>query len=113
MSSYRHDSFSTYQTQNGALHPSSSQSGPGNVVYGMYSNPNGPSSNGSTVPSMVMMYPYDHNTGFGSHTESVEFGSVGQVGLSGVSEQSARVPFEEHRLYGSSPDRPSSPHHQR
>ncbi|XP_024987416.1 uncharacterized protein LOC112522493 isoform X3 [Cynara cardunculus var. scolymus] len=129
MSSYRHDSFPTYQSQNGSLHPSaSSQSGQANVAYGMYplpaSNPGGPSSNGSTVPNMVMVYPYEHNTGFTSHTEQLEFGSLGPVGVSGMNEQSQpsdgsrpRDTLEEHRLYGtsvqrSSPDRPSSPRHQ-
>ncbi|KAK1412205.1 hypothetical protein QVD17_33252 [Tagetes erecta] len=98
--SHRHESFSTYQTQNGSLHLGSSQSGPANMGYGVYTNPSGPSSNGSTVPPMVMVYPYEHNTGFASQTEPHQ--------------------FEEHqRLYGgsarqrSSPDRPSSPRHQR
>ncbi|XP_071705577.1 uncharacterized protein [Rutidosis leptorrhynchoides] len=124
--SYRHDSYATYQSQNGSLHhpSSSSQTGQANVAYGMYSNPGGPSSNGST---MMMMYPYDHNTGFTSHNEQqVEFGSLGQVGFSSVNEQQqqaqynegnrTRGPFEEHGLYtrSSPPDRPSSSsHHQR
>ncbi|KAI3498226.1 hypothetical protein L1887_33996 [Cichorium endivia] len=88
--SYRHES---YQTQNGP--------GSGNVGYGMYSNPGGPSGNGS---GMVMVYPYEHNTGFGSHSEQLEFGSLGPVGFPGVNEQSQ---------IRSSPDQPSSPHHQR
>ncbi|PWA64690.1 Nucleotidyl transferase domain-containing protein [Artemisia annua] len=113
-----------YQAQNG-LHSVPSQSGPAGVAYGMYANPGGLSSNGSNGPSMVMMYPVEHNPGFASHNEQFEFGSLGPVGLSGVNEQSqvndgsrARGTYEEHRLYGapiqrSSPDRPSSPHHQR
>ncbi|KAL7604813.1 hypothetical protein Lser_V15G15725 [Lactuca serriola] len=124
-SSYRHDSFATYQTQNGPLHGNSSHG------IGMYQNPS--SANGSNAPSMVMVYPYDNNnTGYGSHSEQLEFGSIGPVGFSGVNEQQSqpqineggrerRGAFEENRLYGaslqqqqrSSPDRPSSPHHQR
>ncbi|KAI3818515.1 hypothetical protein L1987_12324 [Smallanthus sonchifolius] len=118
--SYRHDSFSTYQSKNGSLHPSSNQSGPANMAYGMYSNPGGPSSNGSAI------YPYEHSMGFASHTEPLQFGSLGQAGFSGVNGPArlndgsrARGAFEEHRFSGasvrqrSSPDRPSSPHHQR
>ncbi|KAJ9563391.1 hypothetical protein OSB04_008551 [Centaurea solstitialis] len=127
MSSYRQDSFPTYQSQNGSLHPTTS--GQPNVAYGMYplpaSNPGGPSSNGSTVPNMMMVYPYEHNTGYASHTEPLEFGSLGPVGVSGINEQPQisegsrpRDMLEEHRLYGTSvqrasPDRPSSPRHQR
>ncbi|KAI3731860.1 hypothetical protein L1987_63052 [Smallanthus sonchifolius] len=118
--SYRHDSFSTYQSQNGSLHPSSNQSGPANMAYGMYSNPGGPSSNGSTI------YQHEHSTGFASHTEPLQFGSLGQAGFSGVNGPArlndgsrARGAFEEHRFSGasvrqrSSPDQPSSPHRQR
>ncbi|CAI9279065.1 unnamed protein product [Lactuca saligna] len=68
-SSYRHDTFATYQTQNGPLHGSSSHG------IGMYQNPS--SANGSSVPSMVMVYPYEHNNmGYGSHSEQLEFGSI-------------------------------------
>ncbi|KAF5811511.1 putative polynucleotide adenylyltransferase [Helianthus annuus] len=109
--SHRHDSFSTYQTQNGLLHPGSSQSGgSGNVGYGMYPLPGVPS-NGSNGPGVVMMYPCDQN-------EQLEFGSMGPVGSSTVNEQSprgegnrSRGMQEEHRLY--SPDQPLSPRHQR
>ncbi|KAD7117005.1 hypothetical protein E3N88_04273 [Mikania micrantha] len=121
--SYRHDHFSTYETQNGSSHPSSSQTSAAN----MYSNTGGPSSNGSTVPSMVMVYPYEHSTSFASHTEPLQFGSLGTAGcFSGVNrpalsnnEGRDRGTFEQHRLYGgsvrqrSSPDRASSPCQQR
>ncbi|KAI3731859.1 hypothetical protein L1987_63051 [Smallanthus sonchifolius] len=96
------------------------QSGPANMGYGMYSNPGGPSSNGSTI------YPYEHSTGFASHTEPLQFGSLAQAGFSGVNGPArlndgshARGAFEEHRFPGasvrqrSSPDRPSSSYHQR
>ncbi|KAK1412206.1 hypothetical protein QVD17_33253 [Tagetes erecta] len=125
--SHRHDSFSTYQTQNGSLHPGASQSGPANMGYGVYTHPGGPSSNGSSVPPMVMVYPYEHNTGFSSNTEPLQFGSLGPTGFSGMNGPArlndgshGRGAFEEHqRFYGgsarqrSSPDRPSSPRHQR
>ncbi|KAL4586140.1 hypothetical protein LXL04_010772 [Taraxacum kok-saghyz] len=100
--SYRHDSYSTYQTQ--TQHGGSSQ---GNVgAYGMYQNPVG---NGS---SMVMVYPYDHNnhnsnsnTGFGSHnSEQLEFGTLGPVG---VNEQQSQISDGGGRV-----NQPSSPRHQ-
>ncbi|XP_024992599.1 uncharacterized protein LOC112526521 isoform X1 [Cynara cardunculus var. scolymus] len=129
MGSHRHDSFSTYQSQNGPSHPSSSQSGPANVTYGMYplpgSNLSGVPSNGSNGPAVVMVYPFEQNAGFSSHSEQLEFGSFGPAGFAGMNEQSPRAEgsltrgtLEEHRLYGASvqrasPDQPSSPHHQR
>ncbi|KAI7732956.1 hypothetical protein M8C21_004242 [Ambrosia artemisiifolia] len=110
MNSHRHDSFSTYQTQNGLLHPGSSQGGPANVAYGMYPL-QGVSSNGSSGPGVTMMYPFDQN-------EQLDFGSTGSMGSSAVNEQSprgegshSRGMLEDHRLY--SPDQPSSPRHQR
>ncbi|XP_059301561.1 uncharacterized protein LOC132053510 isoform X2 [Lycium ferocissimum] len=109
--SWRHDSFPSYQSQNGPLHAnSSSPSGvPPNMVYGMYPvNPNAASSNGHPV---VMFDPFDQNG------EQLEFGSMGQVG---VNEQAQtgdgsrlKGAFEEQRFQRSSPDRPSSPHYQR
>ena len=128
-SSYRHDSAALYQSQNGPLRSNSSQSGPPTVAYGMYPlpvmNPNGMSSNGPTAPSVVMLYPFDHNASYGSHAEQLEFGSLGPVGFSSVNEQpqtsegsQSRGAFEEQRFHGgsmqrSSPDQPSSPHFQR
>ncbi|KAL1830339.1 hypothetical protein ACET3Z_008751 [Daucus carota] len=126
--SYRHDTFSSYQTQNGPFYTNSPQAGLPNVTYGMYSvpavNPNGSglSSNGPTGQSLVMLYPYDHNPNYGPAAEQVEFGSLGQVGFSGMNEQYSSEAsreaeaFDEHRLQGrsahySSPDQPSSPHH--
>uniref|UniRef100_A0A5B6Z4I3 Uncharacterized protein n=1 Tax=Davidia involucrata TaxID=16924 RepID=A0A5B6Z4I3_DAVIN len=128
-SSYRHDSFPSYESQNGPLRSNSSQSGPPSVAYGMYPlpamNSNGMSSNGPTVPSVVMLYPFDRNASYGLHSEQLEFGSLGPVSSSGINEQSqvsegsqARGAFEEHRYHGgsmqrSSQDQPSSPHLQR
>ncbi|KAJ0739977.1 putative polynucleotide adenylyltransferase [Helianthus annuus] len=116
MNLHRHESFSTYQTQNGPLHPGSSQSGPANVAYGMYPLPGVPP-NGSDGP-VVMMYPFEQNPGFASQNEPVDVGSTGPAGFSGVNDQSPRGDgsryrgvVEEQRLY--SPDQPSSPHHQR
>jgi hypothetical protein len=127
---HRHDSFPSYQSQNGPIRSSTTQSGSTNVAYGMYSlpgmNPSGVSSNGPTMPSLVMLYPYDHNAGYGPPpAEQLEFGSLGPVGFSGLNEVSqfnegSRMGgvFEEQRFHGgstqrSSPDQPSSPHIQR
>ncbi|KAL0397993.1 UNVERIFIED_CONTAM: hypothetical protein Scaly_0247700 [Sesamum calycinum] len=125
--SYRHDSLPSFRSQNGQLHSNSSQNGPQSVAYSMYplaaTNHNGVS-NGPSVPPVMMLYPFDHNATYGSRNEQLEFGSLGPVGFSGINDQSqlndgirARA-FEEHRLHGSSghrssPDQPSSPHHQR
>ncbi|XP_054780559.1 uncharacterized protein LOC129288161 [Prosopis cineraria] len=122
--SHRHDSSMSYHTQNGPVRSNSSQNSSSNVAYGMYSlpgmNPSGVSSNGPTMPSVVMLYPYDHNTGYSSPAEHVEFGSFGPMGFSGVHELSLNDgsrsggAFEEQRFHGgsaqrSSPDQPSSP----
>ncbi|XP_031112614.1 uncharacterized protein LOC116016477 isoform X2 [Ipomoea triloba] len=121
--SYRNGSFNSYPSQNGPMHANSNQiSGP-NVTYGMYPltsmNPMGASSNG---PPVVMIYPFDHNAGYGSHGEQLEFGSLGPVGISGTNEQALlseggrpRGGFEQRRFHGqrSSPDQPSSPRHPR
>ncbi|KAI4355215.1 hypothetical protein L6164_004008 [Bauhinia variegata] len=127
--SHRHDSFISHQTQNAPVRSNSSQSGPANVTYSMYPlpgmNPGGVSSNGPTIPSVVMFYPYDHSTGYSSPVEQLEFGSLGPMGFSGVNELSqlnegsrSGGTFEEHRFHGgstqrSSPDQPSSPHRPR
>ncbi|CAL8123638.1 unnamed protein product [Prunus armeniaca] len=128
-SSHRQDSFPSYQSQNGPIRSNTTQSGSTNVAYGMYPlpamNPSGVSSNGPSIPSVVMLYPYDHNTGYGPPAEQLEFGSLGPVGFSGLNEVSQlnegnRMSgvFEEQRFHGgsaqrSSPDQPSSPHLQR
>lgn len=125
--SYRHNSNLSYPSQNGPLRSNSSQNGPQNVAYSMYPftavNQNGVS-NGPAGPPIMMLYPFDHNATYGSHSEQFEFGSVGPIGFPGINEHShlndgprARA-FEDHRLHGStthhsSPDQPSSPHHQR
>lgn len=122
-SSHRHDSFPSHQSQNGPVHSNSTQSSPANVTYMPYPlpamNPSGVSSNGATMPPLVMVYPYDHNAGYGSHAEQLEFGSLGPVGFSGVNEVSqlndgsrSSGAFEIHGVPGqqSSPDQPSSPH---
>lgn len=51
-------------------------------------NPSGVSSNGPSIPPVVMLYPYDHNSAYASPTEQLEFGSLGPVGFSGVNEVS-------------------------
>lgn len=124
-SSHRHDSFIPHQ--NGPVRGNSSQNSHANVAYGMYSipgmNPSGVSSNGPTMPSLVMLYPYDHNTGYSSPAEQLEFGSMGPMGFSSTTEltqpnegsRSGNSTLEEQRFHGvpaqrSSPDQPSSPH---
>ncbi|XP_054783579.1 uncharacterized protein LOC129290712 isoform X2 [Prosopis cineraria] len=89
--SHRHDSFISYQTQNGPMRSNSAQNGPANLAYGIYSSP-----------------------------EQLEFGSLGSMGFSGVNElsqlnegsRSGRA-YEEQRFHSSSaqrsPDQPSSP----
>ncbi|KAK7258515.1 hypothetical protein RIF29_24094 [Crotalaria pallida] len=85
-------------------------------------NSSGVSSNGPTMPSIVMLYPYDHNADYSSPAEQVEFGSLRPTGFLGVHELSqlnegsqSGLAFEEQRFHGgsaqhSSPDQPSSPH---
>ncbi|XP_042505663.1 uncharacterized protein LOC122082266 [Macadamia integrifolia] len=123
--SYRHDPYPSYQSQNGPFDSSSSlHSGSNNVAYGMYPlpslNSNGITPTGPAVPSVVMLYSYDHNRGFGSPAEQLEFGSLGPVHFSGVNDVShlgdggpARSVYEQQRFQGgsarSSPDQPSSP----
>ncbi|PON51335.1 nucleotidyltransferase [Parasponia andersonii] len=127
--SHRHDSFPAYQSQNGPIRSNVTQSASANVPYGMYPlpamNPGGMSSNGPNMPSVVMLYSYDHNTGYGTPAEQLEFGSLGPMGFPSVNEVSqlnegsgVSGAFEEHRFHSSaaqqsSPDQPSSPHLQR
>lgn len=123
----RHEPLSSYQSQNGPVHPIPSQSSSATqMAYGMYQlpgmNPSGITSNGQSVPSVVMLYPYDHNSGYVSPSEHLEFGSLGPVGFIGMNDSSqpaemtqSRVPFVDQRHHGSStqhssPDQPSSPH---
>ncbi|OWM68659.1 uncharacterized protein LOC116196331 [Punica granatum] len=133
-SSYRQNSFSSsYHSQNGPIHSSAAtQGGPSNLAqYGMYPlpamNPNAVSSNGATLPPVVMFYPYDHYHGTGYSgspvAEQLEFGSLGEVDFQGVndmlqltegSHRSSGPPLEEQMFHGSpapqsSPDQPSSP----
>ncbi|BAT98079.1 uncharacterized protein HKW66_Vig0169930 [Vigna angularis] len=121
-SSHRHDTFIPHQ--NGPVRSNSSQSNSSNVTYGMYPipamNPSGVSSNGP-MQSVVMFYPFDHNSGFVPE-EQLEFGTLGPMGFSGVNEPSqanegsqSSGAHEEQRFRGghtqrSSPDQPSSPH---
>ncbi|XP_010266483.1 PREDICTED: uncharacterized protein LOC104603986 isoform X2 [Nelumbo nucifera] len=127
--SYRHDSF-PYQSQNGLFSSSNSMhSGSANVAYSMYPlppmNPNGVSPTGPAIPSVVMLYSYDHTSNYSSPAEQLEFGSLGPVHFSGTSEVSqlseggpARTVYEQQRFQvsspaRSSPDQPSSPQLQR
>lgn len=127
--SHRHDTFPAFQSQNGPVRSNSTQAAPASVAYGMYQlpamNPSGVSSNGPTIPSVVMLYPYEHNAAYGSPAEQLEFGSLGPVDFSGINEvpqlnegnNRSSGTYEEQRLHGttaqrSSPDQ-SSPHVQR
>ncbi|KAK9015313.1 hypothetical protein V6N11_006425 [Hibiscus sabdariffa] len=124
--SHTHDSFTSYQPWNGPVRPNPSQNSSASMPYGMYPisamNSNGVSSNGpSAIPSVVMLYPYDHNSSYGNPSEQLEFGSFGLMGLSCMNEvsqpsdgSSSGGVYDEQRLHGtsaqrSSPDRPSSP----
>ncbi|XP_041001969.1 uncharacterized protein LOC121247639 isoform X4 [Juglans microcarpa x Juglans regia] len=120
---HSHDSFPSYHSQNGSVCSNSMRTGPANVAYGMHPipsmNSSGVLSNGPTIPPLVMLYPYDHSTGYGSHAGQLEFGSLGPVGFSAVNEVSqlnegsqCSGGFEIHGVSAqrSSPDEPSSPH---
>ncbi|XP_043724351.1 uncharacterized protein LOC122671279 isoform X2 [Telopea speciosissima] len=119
--SYRHDSYPSYQSQNGPFNSSSSlHSGSNNVAYGMYPLPSVNSNGVTPTGPVVMLYSYDHNSGYGSPAEQLEFGSLGPVHFSGVNDAShlgeggsARSVYEQQRFRGSparsSPDQPSSP----
>ncbi|OVA01945.1 Nucleotidyl transferase domain [Macleaya cordata] len=129
--SYRHESFPSYQSQTGPFGSSNStHNGSTNVAYGMYPLPavgsNGGAPTGPSVPSVVMLYSYgDHNVGYGSPADQLEFGSLGPVHFSGMNEVSrlgeggsTRGVYEQQRFRGvsparSSPDQPSSPQLQR
>ncbi|KAJ8900544.1 hypothetical protein K2173_025321 [Erythroxylum novogranatense] len=120
--SHRHGAFHSHQSQNGPLRPNSTQSSSTNVAYGMYPiqsiNPGGVSTNGPTIPSVVMLYPYDHNSGYSSAADQLEFGSLGPLGFPASHFNEANRSssgFEDQRFHGnaaqrSSPDQPSSPH---
>lgn len=97
--SYRHDNIrrGSNQVQHAPFAPGNSSINTGNAMphgsggmpYGVYplqtmnTNGNVPSipGNGPAVPSVVMLYPYDHNMGFAP--EPLEFGSLGPVQLGG------------------------------
>ncbi|XP_068642549.1 uncharacterized protein [Aristolochia californica] len=134
--SYRHDQslYNSYQAQSGPLNPANSVHGSANMAYGMYQVPtmssNGIAPSGSTVPSVVMLYSYDHNVGsYAPPQEQLEFGSLGPLQFSGANDElrlgdvgPARTVFEPRRgtYHGdedsptrSSPDQPSSPQLQR
>ncbi|KAE9593561.1 putative polynucleotide adenylyltransferase [Lupinus albus] len=123
--SHTNDSIISHQNENSPVHLNSMQDRPANVAYGMYSLPSmnygGLSSDGPTIPSVVMLYPYDHNADYSSPTEQLEFGSLGSpMGFSGVHElnegsHSGRALKERRFHHGGSsqqpsPDQPSSPH---
>lgn len=145
--SYRHDNLrrGSYQVQHAPFTSGNSSintgnlrpHGSGGMPYGVYplpamnTNGNVPSipGNGPAVPSVVMLYPYDHNMGF--TPEQLEFGSFGPVQLGGSQEgrlndgatrlNDGRYYEQKHNSYqtnsspGHSPsDQPSSPkQHQR
>lgn len=87
-------------------------------------NHNPLTSNGPNTPSLVMLYPYDHNPNYSPTAEQLGFGSLSQVGFPVMNEQYSsegskeKEALDEFRLHGrsahhSSPDQPSSPHHYR
>ncbi|KAF9617850.1 hypothetical protein IFM89_039032 [Coptis chinensis] len=127
--SFRHESLSAYHTQNGPFSSSnSSNTDSSNGVCGLYPyqmlNSNGMPPTGPGVPSVVMLYSYDQNVGYGLSGEQVEFGSLGPVQMSGVNEtppngedSPGRGVYEQQMFRGgsaiSSPDQPCSPQFQR
>ncbi|KAE8660503.1 hypothetical protein F3Y22_tig00116951pilonHSYRG00291 [Hibiscus syriacus] len=127
--SHRHDSYSSHQSHNGSVYSNSSQGTSADMPYGMYPLPamnhSGVSSNGPTIPSVVMLYPYEHNSGYGSPDEQLDFGSLGPVAFSGMNKEvpqpsdgsSSSGLFDKQRFHGTSAqqslDQPSSSHLQR
>ncbi|XP_011625756.1 uncharacterized protein LOC18440727 isoform X1 [Amborella trichopoda] len=113
---FRQDSFaSSFQANNVHFAPAQN-SGP--MAYGMYPiNTNGVGPAGPTIPSVVMLYPYDQNVGY-VPPDQLEFGSLGPVHFSTVNEAS-HLGDQQHGTYQggspvpSSPDQPSSPQIQR
>ena len=90
-------------------------------------NPGAVTSNGPSMPSIVMFYPLDHNGGYGSPAEQLEFGSLGPVGSANLNDVSPQMneggrmsrAFEDQRFHSSSNqqrtplEEPPSPHLQR
>ncbi|KAL5572088.1 hypothetical protein UlMin_021685 [Ulmus minor] len=124
--SHRHDSFPSYQSQNGPIRSNTTHGASTNVAYGMYPmpgmNPGGVSSNGPSMPYVVMFNPYENNTGYGSQAEQLEFGSLGPMGYSNANEvaqvsEGGRISgvLEEQRFHASSaqelPDQPPPSSH--
>lgn len=121
--SYRHEQFAPHQAQNLSFRPSNLPNDSPNLPYGVYPLPGG-SSNGaaSTVPSVMMLYPYDQGVSYGPPAESsLEFGSFGPVNLSNNEGARPNDGNPMSRMYDqrhgtnrsgsprSSPDQPSSP----
>ncbi|KAF6137471.1 hypothetical protein GIB67_016664 [Kingdonia uniflora] len=90
--------ISTYQVTQPKLHRQfhilrvGFQNGPfgsSNMPYGMYS----PNSNGVATmrPSVLMLYPYDHNVTYGSNAEHLEFGFLGPLYLSGMNDDDSQL----------------------
>ncbi|KAK9749501.1 hypothetical protein RND81_02G130100 [Saponaria officinalis] len=109
---YRHQP-PPHQAHSGPIRPSSSA----NMAYGMHPlpgmNPGEVMSNGPTMQSVVMLYPYGQSQSQNSG-EQLEFGSLGPV----ADAVQLRVTYEDQRYHRSSsqmssPDQPSSPHFQR
>lgn len=127
--SFRPDTVHSNHSQNGPISSSnSSRHGSKNVAYGMYPlpvmNPNGVAPSATTVPSVVMFYPYEQNMGCDSPAEQqLKFGSIGPMHFSNLNElvhlgeSSSRDAKEQRNIPvdsgHSSPDLPSSPIHQR
>ncbi|KAK1399458.1 hypothetical protein POM88_009321 [Heracleum sosnowskyi] len=99
-----------------------------NVPYGMYPvpviNPNGAAPSGTTVPSVVMLYPYDQNMGSDSPSErQLKFGSIAPMHFSNLKDaaqlgRNSSMDTRQQRNFPvgsghSSPDLPSSPMHRR
>ncbi|XP_049931820.1 uncharacterized protein LOC116248290 isoform X2 [Nymphaea colorata] len=128
--SYRHEAFTAIRTQNGPSTSTDPVHGTGNIAYSMYplqaanSNAVGTtlSGTGPSVPSVVMLYPYEHGLGFAQSQEQLEFGSLGPGPFGSVNEATqirdgGMTPGLYEQRHGlskggspaQSPDQPSSP----
>lgn len=119
--SRRHEVLGPYEAKNGPFSSANSMHNSTSVYRGPSMNSSGVT-NGPAVPSVVMLYSYDHNSSCGSQAEQLEFQSLGPVHFSGINQASQldeggpmRTVYEQrHNTYQgssglSSPDQPSSP----
>ncbi|KAG1368621.1 Nucleotidyl transferase domain [Cocos nucifera] len=127
---HRHEPLASNQAQNRSFGLANSSRSSPNLSYGMHPvptvNSNGVGPVNPAVSPVVMLYSYDQGIRYGSYAESLEFGSLGPVHLSGMNKVASlddvnmvRESYDQRdgRYKGSSsrssPDQPSSPQLQR